>query len=139
MTRSPRIFDVQHGEIQINESWVYVWMQRISHLVIYVGATNSTPELRSWLHLHDTDPSVGRIIARRPEAIEEDFEILAYPVPQSLSRSSVKEALIWKLSESGQLSADYIGEPAGTHDVIHELSTFVDEVVEAVTRVSLTK
>jgi hypothetical protein len=128
----PKILQVRNGEIQSNESWVYVWIEQISHLVIYVGSTSSNPELRIWLHLHDPNPDIGRIIARRPAAIEEDFEVLACPVPPFTSRSSVKEFLIQRLSESGQLSVDYIGEPPRGGDVSQEVSVLVEEVLDAI-------
>ena len=130
VTERPRVVHVQQGEIQSYESWVYVWIELNSRRVIYVGSTNLNPELRSWLHLHDANPDIGRIIARRPSASEEDFDVLVYSVPHSLSRASVKKFLIQRFSESEQLSRDYIGEPSGESEVSFDVSDLVEAIIE---------
>lgn len=129
MTPDPRTVHVRHGEIKSSESWVYAWVEPSSALVLYVGSTGMNPELRSWLHVHDGDPSVGRILARRPTAREEDFDVLAFPVPLNISRAFVKDLLIQRLSESAQLSADYVGDAPQVNEFGPEISDFVEAML----------
>lgn len=42
-------------------SWVYVEWSTDDRGVVYVGATGQPPALRTWLHLHDPDPNIGRV------------------------------------------------------------------------------
>ena len=130
MTPDPRTVHVRRGEIESSESWVYAWVEPSSRLVLYVGSTGLNPELRSWLHLHDGDPSIGRIFARRPSAKEEDFDVLAFPVPQNISRAFVKDLLIQRLSESAQLSADYVGDSPQVNEFDPEISDLVEAMLE---------
>ena len=55
---------VSGGELE-PEPWVYAWVARDG--VVYVGATALHPATRTWLHLHDEDPDVGRMRARFPD------------------------------------------------------------------------
>ena len=130
MTSQPRIAHVRQGELELSESWVYAWVERTERLVVYVGSTSLNPELRSWLHLHDSDPRVGRILARRPAAKEEDFDVLAFPVPSLLSRSITKRVLIERLFESGQLSSHYVGEPPEVGEVSQGISDLVEGILD---------
>jgi len=130
VTGQARIVHVRQGELALSESWVYAWVERTGHLVLYVGSTSQTPELRSWLHLHDADPDVGRILARRPAAKAEDFDVLAFRVPSPMSRSSAKRLLIEKLYESGQLSSHYVGEEPEVGEFDQDISDLVEGMLD---------
>ena len=57
---------VRGGELESGGQWVYAWLA--SDGVVYVGATALHPETRTWLHLHDEDPKIGRMRARFPSS-----------------------------------------------------------------------
>jgi hypothetical protein len=62
-----------HGGQFRDESWVYAWFSEADQGVVYVGATQLPPQVRTWLHLHDPDPDIGRLAARLPGAPNEDL------------------------------------------------------------------
>ena len=63
-----QVLRVRGGELAGTGSWVYVWLRagERDHPVVYVGGTGLPPAVRTWLHLHDSDPDVGRLAARYP-------------------------------------------------------------------------
>jgi hypothetical protein len=90
-------------------SWVYVWWSTDERGVVYVGATRLPPALRTWLHLHDADPNIGRVGALLPEARSARWDVLAFKVGAPESRAAVKAGLIDALARAGLLSERYVG------------------------------
>lgn len=103
---SPRVIHVRQGLVEPSGSWLYVWIDVNSHSVEYVGGTGFDPELRTHLHLTSDEPEVGRVRARVRDVAERDFDVLAFELPETVSRSSAKEALTERLTGSGAMSSD---------------------------------
>ena len=109
-----RVVHVRAGELA-EEAWVYAWLRvEDDRRVVYIGATDLPPDTRTWLHLHDPDPAVGRVAARYPRAATEPLDVIAVPVPADVPRREVKEVLIADLAARGLLSDRYVGDPPGT-------------------------
>lgn len=105
------LLQVRDGDLVGIGSWVYVWLRPgVGRPVVYVGSTGVPPVVRTWLHLHDSDPEVGRVRARYPDAAREALDVLAFPVPPPLSRAAVKSALVERLEARGLLSDQYVGD-----------------------------
>ncbi|PZF82092.1 hypothetical protein [Jiangella anatolica] len=108
------LLQVRHGELVGVGSWVYVWLRPgTDRPVVYVGSTGVPPVVRIWLHLHDTDPEVGRVTARYPDVAHDPLDVLAFRVPPRLDRAAVKAALVDRLETRGLLSDRYFGDPPG--------------------------
>lgn len=108
------LLQVRDGELVGVGDWVYVWLRPGQERpVVYIGSTRVPPVVRTWLHLHDEDPDVGRLLARYPGATNEELDVLAFPVLPPLQRSAVKSALIGRLELGGLLSAEYVGDQGG--------------------------
>ncbi len=106
------IIHVRSGEIIDAGSWVYAWLEtQGAARVLYVGAAAVHPAARVWLHLRDSDPEIGRVIARYPAAATEPLDVLALRLPQEVSRAETKQALIAHLSGEDLLSERYFGDP----------------------------
>jgi hypothetical protein len=125
---------VRGGQLADTGSWVYVWVRAGTRErpVIYVGGTGLPPAVRTWLHLHDDDPDVGRLAARYRALASEDLDVLAFPVPEHLARPVVKAAVIQRLHRRGLLAERYVGEPAGSQPVPDDIAETADHVVAAV-------
>lgn len=106
------VLHVRAGEVADAGSWVYAWL-RVGgdRRVVYVGATVLQPGTRTWLHLHDPNPDIGRIAARYPAAADEPLDVVAVRVPEGVSRQETKLALTARLAEAGFLSEHYVGDP----------------------------
>lgn len=74
------------------ESWVYVW-RRPGGDVLYIGATGLPLAARTWLHLHDPRPEIGRVAAEAPAALLGEVEVLGFAVADGLDRRQVRSAL----------------------------------------------
>jgi hypothetical protein len=98
---------VRDGELAATGSWVYVWMADDD--VFYVGATGLPPVIRSWLHLHDDAPEIGRVRAHHPGALHGSVEVRAFQLADDVDRQRVKQLLLAHLG----LAAD---EEPGTDD-----------------------
>jgi hypothetical protein len=114
---------VRDGNLADSGSWVYVWM--LEGHVIYVGTTGLPPEVRTWLHLHDPDPDIGRVRARYPGIGIDSLDVIAFRLPESAPRSHVKVAVIDHLSATGLLSEHYVGDPPQHRPVADELSSLL--------------
>jgi hypothetical protein len=129
-------FEVRDGELANAGSWIYAWVAvGDDPAVLHVGATALHPATRTWLHLNDPDPNVGRIAARVPEATTEPFDVLVEPVPEGVARGDARDAAISRLSELGLLSARYVGfdpVPAARRDETAE--RLVARLVDALKR-----
>ena len=99
---------VRGGELE-PEPWVYAWLGTGG--VVYVGATALHPATRTWLHLHDDDPDVGRMRARYPELANEDLEVVAVALPADVDRQQVRHGAVALLAERGLLSAGHVCDP----------------------------
>lgn len=119
---------VRRGELESAGQWVYAWIARDG--VVYVGATALHPETRTWLHLHDADPNVGRMRARFPGLEDEDFDVLAYELPAGVDRQQVRHRAVAQLAERGRLSGRQVCDPASPAEPLPETDRFV-EAIEA--------
>lgn len=73
---------------------VYVWIQGgPPSAVVYVGATSLPLAARTWLHLNDSDPEIGRVRARHPEALSGALDVLGFELDPTIDRRAVKEAV----------------------------------------------
>ena len=99
---------VRGGELE-SEPWVYAWLAE--HGVVYVGATALHPATRTWLHLHDEDPNVGRMRARYPELAEEELDVLALQLPPEVDRQQVRHGAVALLADRGLLSDRHVCDP----------------------------
>ncbi len=110
--RADVVLRVRDGEIADVGSWIYAWLHvGNDRRVVYVGATGLHPAVRAWLHLHDPDPDIGRVVARFPAAATDPLDVVALRLPDHLSRLDTKAALIVLLAEEQLLSPSYVGEP----------------------------
>jgi hypothetical protein len=101
------VVPVRAGELDVEEAWVYTWIDPDGS-VVYVGATALDPRTRVWLHLHDPDPSVGRIRAGFDRLMTSSLDVLAMRVPTQVARAEVRDALGARLAEEGLLADDAI-------------------------------
>ena len=118
---------VRGGELE-GEPWVYAWLAE--HGVVYVGATTLHPATRTWLHLHDDDPDVGRMRERYAELAGEELDVLALPLPPDVDRQQVRHGAVALLAERGLLSARHVCDPplpAEPTPQADELATAVEE------------
>lgn len=99
---------VRSGELE-SEPWVYAWLAE--HGVVYVGATALHPATRTWLHLHDHDPNVGRMRARYPELTGEALDVLALRLPSEVDRQQVRHGAVALLAGRGLLSDRHVCDP----------------------------
>jgi hypothetical protein len=134
---------VRDGDLVAGGSWVYVWVKPAERArpVIYVGGTGLAPAVRTWLHLHDPDPDVGRIAARDAELARQPLDVLAFRVPEPLRRGPVKAEVTRRLHGAGMLSERYVGDPPGLPPAasqvdepaeLAELAQLADRIVAAV-------
>ena len=101
---------IVEGEIVGGGDWVYVWMDAVG--VVHVGSTALDPSVRTWLHLHDDDPEIGRIRAQRPDLLTSDSTVRAFRLRPGIDRRSVRDA-VRDLLDSGAIPAtDEIGSAA---------------------------
>lgn len=125
MSGEQRTFSVIHGQLQVPDSWVYLWVSKASGLVIYIGATRLDPEVRAWMHLHDENRNVGRVRADYADYKTEAMDVFAFAVPPGIDRAAVRDGLTRAASAAGMLALDNICRESIDGDVDPE----VDEVV----------
>jgi hypothetical protein len=101
------VVPVHGGEIDVEQGWVYTWVDSEGRAV-YVGATGLDPRTRTWLHLHDPDPDIGRMRARFDGLAESSLDVLAMRLPEEVSRSEVRDALGARLADEDLLADDAI-------------------------------
>ncbi|MCR2763352.1 hypothetical protein NQ152_07490 [Microbacterium sp. zg.B48] len=105
---APRVIHVRQGRVEPSGSWLYVWVDVDASSVEYIGGTGFDPELRAYLHVSSHDHEVGRVRAIVPSATERDFDVLAFGLPDAVSRPDAKVALMDRLAgRSG--TADHPG------------------------------
>ena len=81
---------VRSGELETDGQWVYAWIGPAG--VVYVGATTLHPATRTWLHLHDEKPEVGRMRARYPELANEELDVVAVALADDVDRQQVRHS-----------------------------------------------
>lgn len=111
---------VEDGQLVAPGSWVYVWAK--GNDVLYVGATGLPPAIRTWLHLHDDSPEVGRVRAEHPEALRGCVTVRAFELAEGLDRQRVRQCL---LAELGQATEE-VGtdeERVAALDILERLSS----------------
>jgi hypothetical protein len=85
---------IRDGDFE-HASWVYAWLDGADPpRVVYVGATWLPPAARAFLHLHDPDPSVGRIRAEHPELLDGRASVRAFRIAPELDRHAVRSAVV---------------------------------------------
>jgi hypothetical protein len=107
---------------------VYAWTSADG--VVYVGATALHPATRTWLHLNDEDPNVGRMRARYPELANEELDVLAHELPAGVDRQQVRHGAVVALAERGLLSDRHVCDPPLAAEPHPETDTFVAGVGE---------
>jgi len=130
------ILHIRGGEIADAGSWIYTWL-RVGgdRRVVYVGATGLQPETRAWLHLHDPNPDIGRIVARYPAVGDEPLEVVAVRLPDGVSRQETKLGLTARLAEEELLSERYVGDaPTDAAAITPDIAPHVERVVTLVRR-----
>ena len=122
---------VRAGELA-PEPWVYAWVG--AEGVVYVGATALHPATRTWLHLHDENPEVGRMRARYPELAAEELDVVAVPLPAEVDRQRVRHGAVALLAERGLLSARHVCDPPLPSEPTVEAEELVAAVEECLRR-----
>ena len=118
---------VNGGELE-PEPWVYAWLAPDG--VVYVGATALHPATRTWLHLHDDDPDIGRMRARYPGLAGEDLDVVALSLPDDLDRQRVRHGAVALLAERGLLSERHVCDPPLPAEPHATTDAFVDALAE---------
>jgi hypothetical protein len=122
------VLRVRDGEVAEAGSWVYAWVG--SSGVVYVGATGLAPATRTWLHLHDEDPNVGRLRARYPDSASEQLDVIALRLPDGIDRQEVKHAVVTRLGERGLLSEHHVCDPPAAVSPSAAAERLVDAIAE---------
>jgi hypothetical protein len=122
------VLRVREGEVAESGSWVYAWVGREG--VVYVGATALHPATRTWLHLHDEDPNVGRLRARYPDSARNELDVVALRLPEGVDRQEVKHAVVTRLGELGLLSERHVCDPPAAAPSSPAAARLVDAVAE---------
>jgi hypothetical protein len=122
------VLRVRDGELAHAGSWVYAWVGASG--VVYVGATGLAPATRTWLHLHDEDPNVGRLRARYPHSATEELDVIALRLPDGVDRQEVKHAVVTRLGERGLLSERHVCDPPAARGPSAAADRLVDAVAE---------
>ena len=107
---------------------MYAWASADG--VVYVGATGLHPATRTWLHLHDEDPNVGRMRARYPELANEELDVLAHELPAGVDRQQVRHGAVKAFDARGLLSERHVCDPPLAAEPHRETETFVAAVAE---------
>ncbi|MET8340928.1 hypothetical protein [Streptosporangium canum] len=121
---------IRSGDLADSGSWVYVWL--LERHVIYVGTIGLPPEVRTWLHLHDSDPDIGRVRARYPRVRIDSLDVIAFRLPETAPRPKTKAAVIAHFSATGLLSAHYVGDPPQHMSIGDELSPLLHLITDRI-------
>ena len=122
------VLRIRAGELETGGQWVYAWIAHDG--VVYVGATALHPETRTWLHLHDEDPNVGRMRARFAELAREELDVLALELPAGIDRQQVRHGAVTALGERGLLSGRHVCDPPLAAEPHPETDRFVAALAE---------
>jgi hypothetical protein len=128
-----RLLRVRGGELEEDASWNYAWLLvGDAHPVVYVGATGLAPETRTWLHLHDDDPEIGRVRARYPSHADEPLDVVALRLQPGVARRDARQAAIAAITGRGLLSERYFGFEETAEAFAPEVAAAGDELCELV-------
>lgn len=125
VSATPRVISVREGKIAPAASWLYVWIDIDAAKVAYIGTTGFDPELRAHLHLTHEDPAIGRVRAKVPNAVNGEFDVLAFALPEGTARPAAKRALIAALTAKGLWTA--AEEPAETDPLVVPMAEAVEQ------------
>ena len=120
------VLKVRKGELESGGQCVYAWLAHDG--VVYVGATALHPETRTWLHLHDDDPEIGRMRARFPELAEEELDVLAVDLPEGLDRQRIRHGAVVLLGKRGLLSPRHVCDAPLETEPAAETESFVNAI-----------
>jgi len=110
VSRDSLLLRVRDGDLVGEASWIYAWLRvEADRPVVYVGATGLAPETRTWLHLHDDDPDIGRVAARYPDARSEPLDVIALQLADAVPRAEARQAAIAAIAARNLLSERYFG------------------------------
>jgi len=125
------VVQVRDGEAAAG-SWLYAWVRVPSGDVVHIGGTGLHPQVRTWLHLTDPRPEVGRLRARHPELSTDAFDVLAFELPAHVDRPRAKRALITAAAREGLLGDAYIGDAPSDGGTDGELEPVVLPFLERI-------
>ncbi len=117
---------VRNGELEGDGQWVYAWIGSAG--VVYVGATTLHPATRTWLHLHDENPEIGRMRARYPELASEELDVVAVRLAEGVDRQQVRHSAVQLLGERELLAPNHVCDPPLEAVPTGETERFVDTV-----------
>ena len=120
------VLRVKEGELESGGQWVYAWLAHDG--VVYVGATALHPETRTWLHLHDADPEVGRMRARFSELAAEELDVFAVELSEDVDRQRIRHGAVALLRERELLSPRQVCDPPLEAEPATETNSFVDAI-----------
>ena len=123
---------VRGGELESGPQWVYAWLAHDG--VVYVGATALHPETRTWLHLHQDDPEIGRMRARFDELASEELDVVAVERAGDVDRQQVRHGAVALLEARGLLSARQVCDPPLPAEPTPQAEELVAAVQERVRR-----
>jgi hypothetical protein len=118
---------VRGGELEGQGSWIYAWLAGDG--VVYVGGTGLHPATRTWLHLHDDDPEIGRMRVRYATLADDELDVLFMELPEDAERQRVRHGTVTQLGERGLLSPRHVCDPPPDLGASEEADRFVELVV----------
>lgn len=119
---------VRRGEVESGGQWVYAWVAHDG--VVYVGATALHPETRTWLHLYHDDPGIGRMRARYAALAEEELDVVALRLDESVDRQRVRHGTVRLLAARGLLSGRHVCDPPLEAEPTEEAEALVAAVAK---------
>lgn len=125
------LISVRGGDLADVGSWLYVWVTTRNGQVVYVGGTGLPPAVRTWLHLHDPAPEIGRVCARYPGAATEPLDVLVLRLPDAARRPPAKAALVQRLAVADLLADDYVGDAPPTDRDLEARDESLDDLLAA--------
>ena len=128
---APLKFLVRNGHVATEDSWIYVWLHQKQ--IIYIGATWLHPMARAEVHFHGQTEEIRVVRAGLEKAginLDDEFTVLAFPVPAGLDRQTLKRCLIDALAQDGHLPAVYFGPEAQATAPTGDSLAWVDQAVQ---------
>ena len=124
------ILRVRDGELVDQGSWVYAWLAPDG--VVYVGGTGLHPATRTWLHLHDENPDVGRMRARYATLADDALDVVVMELGDDVDRQVVRHGSVRQLAERGLLSPRHVCDPVRELGPSGDADRFVELVTERI-------
>lgn len=121
-----RRLHVEDGSLD-TANLVYAWVRRGSPpTVAYVGATSLPLAVRTWLHLNDSDPEIGRIRAHHPEAMSGAVDVIGFELDRTVERRAVKAAVAEMISGSPPPSTTSEADLDAAARIVAQLREYID-------------